>query len=100
LESKLSRLAIPSLVTYSYPKLRLIDWANEHRITLRYIQPGKPTQNDSVERFKRTVRHEWLDLHHFESVEQAQEWATQWSWIYNNERLNRAIGGIPPRWLQ
>ena len=51
----------------------LIDWANEQQITLLYIQPGKPTQNAYVERFNRTVRHEWLDLHHFESVEHAQE---------------------------
>ena len=78
----------------------LIDWATDNQITLMYIQPGKPTQNAYVERFNRTVRHEWLDLHHFESVEQAQELATQWLWVYNNERPNTAIGGIPPRWLQ
>ena len=77
----------------------LIDWANSQRITLMYIQPGKPTQNAYIERFNRTVRHEWLDLHLFESVEQAQELATQWLWLYNNERPNTAIGGIPPRQL-
>ena len=32
----------------------------------------------------------------FESVEHAQELATQWLWIYNNERPNTAVGGIPP----
>ena len=46
----------------------LVDWANEKRITLLYIQPGKPTQNAYIERFNRTVRHEWLDLHLFETV--------------------------------
>jgi len=45
------------------------------------------------------VRHEWLDLHLFESVEHAQELATQWLWLYNNERPNTAIGGIPPKQL-
>ena len=40
----------------------LIDWANSQRITLMYIQPGKPTQNAYIERFNRTVRHEWLDF--------------------------------------
>lgn len=74
----------------------LIDWANEHQITLLYIQPGKPTQNAYVERFNRTVRHEWLDLHSFSSVRQAQVLATEWLWIYNNIRPNSAVGGMPP----
>ena len=64
-----------------------------------YIQPGKPNQNAYVERYNRTVRHEWLDMHTFESIEQAQLLATQWLWRYNNERPNSAIGGVPPRWL-
>ena len=74
----------------------LVDWATENQITLMYIQPGKPTQNVYVERFNRTVRHEWLDLLDFESVEHAQFLATQWLWTYNNERPNTAIGGVPP----
>tara|TARA_Y100000034_G_C6829289_1_gene374204 strand:+ start:359 stop:1156 length:798 start_codon:yes stop_codon:yes gene_type:complete len=77
----------------------LVTWANKHQITILYIQPGKPTQNAYVERFNRTARHEWLDLHRFESVEQAQELATNWLWLYNNERPNMAIGGIPPKQL-
>jgi putative transposase len=77
----------------------LIDWANDQQITLLYIQPGKPTQNAYIERFNRTVRHEWLELHLFESVEQAQYLATKWLWTYNNERPHTAIGGVPPRQL-
>lgn len=77
----------------------LVDWANEHQITLMYIQPGRPTQNAYIERFNRTVRHEWLDMHLFESIEQAQYLATEWLWTYNNERPNSAIGGVPPRQL-
>ena len=82
-----------------YISNELITWANEHQITILYIQPGKPTQNAYVERFNRTARHEWLDLHMFESVEQAQDLATNWLWLYNNERPNMAIGGIPPKQL-
>ncbi|WP_434556775.1 integrase core domain-containing protein [Thiopseudomonas acetoxidans] len=33
----------------------------------------------------------------FESVEQAQELATQWLWTYSNEHPHTAIGGVPPR---
>jgi len=82
-----------------YISQTLIDWANGQHITLLYIQPGKPTQNAYIERFNRTARHEWLDLHLFETVEQAQLLATQWLWTYNNERPHTAIGGIPPRQL-
>ena len=77
----------------------MIDWANSQQITLMYIQPGKPTQNAYVERFNRTVRHEWLELHLFETIEQAQLLATQWLWTYNNERPNSAIGRVPPSYL-
>jgi len=65
-------------------------------VTLLYIQPGKPAQNAYVERFDLTVRHKQLSLHDFTSVEQAQNLATVWLWIYNNERPNTAVGGIPP----
>lgn len=71
-------------------------WASRRGITLLFIQPGKPTQNAFVERFNRTVRHEWLDMHLFESIARAQETATKWLWSYNNERPNMALGGITP----
>ncbi len=80
-----------------YISQALVDWANREQITLLYIQPGKPTQNAYVERFNRTVRHEWLDMHLFESIEHAQLLATQWLWKYNNERFHSANGGLPPR---
>ena len=63
----------------------LMEWAENRGITLAYIQPGKPQQNAYVERYNRTVRHEWLDLYIFESIEEAQQIATEWLWSYNNE---------------
>ena len=75
----------------------MMAWAHKHQITMLYIQPGKPTQNAYVERFNRTVRHEWLDMHSFHSIEHAQQLATEWLWIYNNERPHTAINGVPPR---
>ena len=79
-----------------YISQKLIDWANKHRINLLYIQPGKPTQNAYIERFNRTARHEWLDLHLFETLDQAQNLATSWLWTYNNVRPHSALGGITP----
>jgi len=82
-----------------YISVELVNWAEKRGIDLIHIQPGKPTRNAFVERFNRTVRHEWLDLVNFESVQQAQFLATQWLWTYNNERPNSAIGGVPPKML-
>ena len=74
----------------------LQNWAKEQGIILLFIQPGKPQQNAYVERYNRTVRHEWLEMQEFSSIEHAQEEATKWLWTYNNERPNMAIGGITP----
>lgn len=39
-------------------------------------------EDPCVERFNRTVRHEWLNQHLFESIEHAQHTATEWLWQY------------------
>ncbi len=74
----------------------LSKWAEAQEIKLAFIQPGKPQQNAYVERFNRTVRHEWLEMNEFNSIEEAQDTAEKWLWTYNNERPNMAIGGITP----
>ncbi len=74
----------------------LASWALRHGITLAFIQPGNPQQNAYVERYNRTVRHEWLEMHELITIKHAQEEATKWLWTYNNERPNMAIGGITP----
>ena len=74
----------------------LMQWAEKRGITIAYIQPGKPQQNAYIERYNRTVRHEWLDQNIFETIEEAQDQATEWLWTYNNDRPNMAIGGITP----
>lgn len=71
-------------------------WAERRHIQLLFIQPGKPQQNAYIERFNRTVRHEWLDEHLFTSIEHAQQTATEWLWRYNAERPNMALGGLTP----
>ena len=48
-------------------------WAEKRRITLGYIQPGKPQQNADIERFNRTVRYDWLAHHLLGTLEELQE---------------------------
>ena len=78
-----------------YISQALVSWANERQIRMIYIQPGKPTQNAYIERFNRTARHERLDLHQFERIAHAQHLAMQWLRLYDNERPNPSIGGVP-----
>ena len=73
-----------------------MEWAEKQCIVLTHIQPGQPQQNAYIERYNRTVRHEWLDQYVINSIEEAQHFATQWLWTYNNDRPNMGIGGITP----
>jgi len=58
-----------------YISSRLLIWASGHGVTIQHIQPQ---QNADIERYNRTVRHEWLDQYIMESIEEAQDHATQW----------------------
>jgi len=79
-----------------YISAALTKWVEQNNIKLIFIQPGNPQQNAYIERFNRTVRHEYLEMNEFTSIEHAQEEVTKWLWTYNNERPNMAIGGITP----
>lgn len=75
----------------------MIEWAEKRGIRLDHIQPGKPQQNAYVERYNRTVRYDWLGHYLFESIAEAQDYATNWMWTYNHERPNMALGGMTPK---
>jgi putative transposase len=74
-----------------------IAWAARQGIRLDHIQPGNPQQNAYIERYNRTVRYDWLSHYLFESIEEVQNYATDWMWTYNHERPNMALGGITPK---
>lgn len=75
----------------------LRNWAAAQGIRLEYIQPGKPQQNAYVERFNRTVRHEWLSQYCWSDLDEVRLFATQWMYAYNHQRPNMALGGITPK---
>jgi putative transposase len=80
------------------PKLRsavLTQWCEEKGIELRYIQPGKPSQNAAIEHFKRTYQHELLDTYLFEDLNQFQETIDEWATAHNEKRPNGAPGKLP-----
>ena len=74
----------------------LLLWAEKLGIAIQHIQPGKPQQNAYIERYNRTVRHEWLGQYLFRTIKEVKGTATEWLWTYNQERPNMALGGITP----
>ena len=56
----------------------------------------KPQQNAYIERYNRTIRYSWLSKHLFDTLEEVQDYATNWLWHYNHERPHQANKGKPP----
>jgi putative transposase len=81
------------------PELRsavMTEWCEDKGIELRYIQPGKPSQNAFIERFNRTYRHKVLNAYLFEDLDQVREITDDWITVYNEERPHGALGKLPP----
>ena len=72
----------------------------KQNISLQHIQPGQPQPNAYIERYNRTVRHEWLEQHIIETIKEAQDFATQWLWTYNNDRPDMGIEVDPISWTE
>ena len=56
---------------------KLLKWDEKSEAAIQHIQSGQPQQNACIERYNRTVRHEWLDQYIIETIEDAQDPATQ-----------------------
>jgi putative transposase len=81
----------PELVAEAF-----VEWCAAQRISLGYIQPGKPDQNAFIERFNRTYREEVLDAYLFDSLEQVRAITEAWLATYNTERPHDSLGQVPP----
>lgn len=74
----------------------IVQWCEDHSITLQHIQPGKPMQNGYVERLNGSMRRELLDVYVFSSLAEARQRAEAWQWDYNNRRPHKALGYLTP----
>jgi len=76
--------------------LAIAEWAEDHRVELEFIQPGKPTQNSYVERFNRTYREEVLDLYVFTRLSEVREITDKRIEQYNQERPHESLNNLTP----
>lgn len=59
--------------------------------------PGHPTQNARAESFFKTVKYEEVDLHHYQTFEEAQAHVqTFLEDVYNAKRLHSSLDYVPP----
>lgn len=71
-------------------------WSARTGVRLRFIQPGKPTQNAFVESFIGRFRDECLNQHWFGSLAEARRVIEAWRQHYNRERPHSALGYEAP----
>ena len=76
---------------------RLLDlWAYHHQARIDFSRPGKPTDNCHIETFNGSFRDECLNLHWFESLEEAKVIIEAWRRDYNESRPHMALHGRSP----
>jgi len=72
------------------------NWCDQKKITIQYIQPGKPMQNGFIERFNRFFREDVLDPYWFEDLEQLRIIAEKWRHDYNYFHPHSSLGKLSP----
>ncbi len=80
---------------------RMLAWAEDWKVGLIHIQPGRPMQNGHVESFTGRLRDECLNTSWFRTLNDAREKLANWQREYNIERPHSSLDyrtpvGVPP----
>ena len=71
-------------------------WAQENKIDLHYIDPGKPMQNAFIESFNGTLRDDFLKRTWFKTIEEFREALEAWRIAYNTDRPHSSLNYLTP----
>lgn len=74
-----------------------INYCEVEDITIKYIQPGKPSQNGYIERFNRTYREDVLDANLFRDIQEVNEETERFREEYNQYHPHKSLGRNSPR---
>ena len=106
--ARVSRVLDRVALDRGYPKAIVVDngpeftslamdqWAADHGVELRFIAPGKPTQNAFIESFNGRFRDECLNENWFVNLQDAVETIEAWRRDYNEVRPHSALGNSTP----
>ena len=75
---------------------KLEDWCSGKKITIQFIQPGKPMQNAYIERKNGSMRRELLNAYMFNSLAEVRSLSEEWRIDYNEERPHKSLGYKSP----
>jgi len=77
---------------------KLQEWCSHEsrKITLQFIQPGKPMQNAYIERKNGSIRRELLNAYMFYSLAEVRAMSEQWRTDYNTERPHKSLDYLSP----
>lgn len=77
---------------------RLEEWCSHEsrRISLQFIQPGRPMQNAYIERSNGSIRRELLNAYLFYSLAEIRAMSEEWRIDYNTERPHKSLGYLSP----
>lgn len=74
----------------------LDQWAFEHGVELRLIQPGKPTQNGFIESFNGRFRDKCLNENWFSDVSHVRKTISEWHQDYNECHPHSTLNYLTP----
>jgi putative transposase len=71
-------------------------WAYHRGTAIDFNRPGKPTDNCFIETFNGSLRDECLNVHWFETIDEAKARIEAWRVEYNESRPHQALNELTP----
>ena len=77
---------------------KLEQWCNDEsrKISLQFIQPGRPMQNAYIERKNGSMRRELLNAYLFYNLAEVRSMSEEWRIDYNTERPHKSLCYLSP----